>query len=127
MALIQCYGCSKEISNKAPACHHCGAPKEDKFELVESHYPNGQLKEKGTKKDGEWDGPLERYYKNGRLNIKSTYKDGTWNGPYEIHYENGGVMEKGTYKDGKKCGEWLDFGGKTVTYPPCPPGLDTGN
>ena len=62
---------------------------------------------------------MERYYKNGRLNIKSTYKDGTWNGPYEIHYENGGVMEKGTYKDGKKCGEWLDFGGKTVTYDPC--------
>ena len=26
MALIQCYECSKEISDKAPACPHCGAP-----------------------------------------------------------------------------------------------------
>ena len=26
MALIQCHQCSKEISGKAPACPHCGAP-----------------------------------------------------------------------------------------------------
>ena len=28
MALIKCYECSLEISDKAPACPHCGAPKE---------------------------------------------------------------------------------------------------
>jgi hypothetical protein len=28
MALIKCYECEKEISDKAPACPHCGAPKE---------------------------------------------------------------------------------------------------
>jgi len=27
MALIECYECEKEISDKAPACPHCGAPK----------------------------------------------------------------------------------------------------
>ena len=27
MALIKCYECEKEISDKAPACPHCGAPK----------------------------------------------------------------------------------------------------
>ena len=27
MALIQCHECSREISDKAPACPHCGAPK----------------------------------------------------------------------------------------------------
>jgi len=27
MALTSCYECSKEISDKAPACPHCGAPK----------------------------------------------------------------------------------------------------
>ena len=27
MALIQCYECEKEISDKAAACPHCGAPK----------------------------------------------------------------------------------------------------
>ena len=29
MALIQCYECEREISDKAPACPHCGAPKAD--------------------------------------------------------------------------------------------------
>ena len=29
MALIKCYECSKEISDKAPACPHCGAPKQE--------------------------------------------------------------------------------------------------
>jgi len=27
MALIKCYECEKEISDKAPACPHCGARK----------------------------------------------------------------------------------------------------
>ena len=26
MALIECYECEKEISDKAPTCPHCGAP-----------------------------------------------------------------------------------------------------
>ena len=26
MALIECYECGKEISDKAPSCPHCGAP-----------------------------------------------------------------------------------------------------
>jgi len=29
MVLIPCYECEKEISDKAPACPHCGAPKEE--------------------------------------------------------------------------------------------------
>ena len=29
MALIKCYECEKEISDNAPACPHCGAPKEE--------------------------------------------------------------------------------------------------
>ena len=29
MALIKCYECEKEISDKSPACPHCGAPKEE--------------------------------------------------------------------------------------------------
>ena len=30
MALIPCYECEREISDKAPACPHCGAPKEER-------------------------------------------------------------------------------------------------
>ena len=29
MALIQCHECSKEVSDEALACPHCGAPKAD--------------------------------------------------------------------------------------------------
>ena len=42
MALIKCYECSREISDKAPACPHCGAPKEalppeiEEAEILES-------------------------------------------------------------------------------------------
>jgi hypothetical protein len=35
MALIKCYECEKEISDKAPACPHCGAPKEEQPSQVE--------------------------------------------------------------------------------------------
>lgn len=35
MALIQCYECSKEISDKAPACPQCGAPKHQQEPPVE--------------------------------------------------------------------------------------------
>ena len=35
MALIECPECNKEISDKAPACPHCGCPKEEfPIELV---------------------------------------------------------------------------------------------
>jgi hypothetical protein len=39
MALIKCYECEKEISDKAPACPHCGAPKEGRpSELEENRH-----------------------------------------------------------------------------------------
>jgi len=35
MVLIPCYECEKEISDKAPACPHCGAPKEGRPPQIE--------------------------------------------------------------------------------------------
>ena len=35
MALIPCYECEREISDKAPACPHCGAPKEEQPPQIE--------------------------------------------------------------------------------------------
>ena len=46
---------------------------------VYTEYENlgrGQLKIKGSYKDGEKDGLWEEYYENGQLEIKSSYKDG---------------------------------------------------
>ena len=38
----------------------------------------------------------------------------------------GQLQEKGTSNMGEECGEWLEEG-ETVTYDPCPPGLEGGN
>ena len=49
-------------------------------------------------------------------------KDGEYDGPYQTFgYDPSrrtGPLQ-GTMKDGKRCGEWLEQGGGTVTYDPC--------
>ena len=57
-----------------------------------------QLKEKGTHKDGLYDGLQVRYYETGQLESKVTYKDGNPDGPYESYYENGQLKSKENYK-----------------------------
>ena len=102
----------------------CGSPPPDG--PYEGYYDNGQLWERVTYEDGERDGLYEGYYNNGLLGSKVTYKNGKWDGPYESYHEDGQLLSKGTYKDWEKCGEWFEEG-ETVTYDPCPPGLEDGN
>ena len=66
-----------------------------------ANYKNGQLKYKGSYKDGKWDGIHEKYYENGQLESKENYKDGKKDGIHEKYYENGQLKKKGNYKDGK--------------------------
>jgi hypothetical protein len=47
-------------------------------------------------------------------------------GKYEKYTENDQLWVKGIFKHGKRCGEWMEDG-ETVTYDPCPPGLEDGN
>ena len=75
----------------------------------EEYYENGQLKTKGTIRDGEVEGRWEEYYANGRLMTKGTIKDGEPDGPYEHYYENGRLMTKGTMKDGEEEGRWEEY------------------
>jgi len=51
---------------------------------------------------------------------------GEFPGPAEAYYENGQLWERGVWSMGEKCGEWTEEG-ETVTYDPCPPGLEDGN
>ena len=145
MALIECYECEKEISDKAAACPHCGAPKGGKKDGVyktyyengkllgkgtwvageldgpcETYHENGQLEWKGTMsgKTGERDGPFEDYYENGQLRGKGTFVAGEQDGPAESYHENGQLQGRGTYNMGEECGEWIEDG-ETVTYDPC--------
>lgn len=51
MALIKCPECGKEISDKAPACPHCGYPIEKNVEIYNSEFKN--YEEDNDEKDEE--------------------------------------------------------------------------
>ena len=117
---------------------------------LETYYENGQLRDKGTMRDGELDGPFESYHESGQLRESSHFKDGELDGPFESYYENGQLWVKGTFKDneyhgphesydrngqlrfkgtrtmGEQCGEWFEDG-ETVAHLLCPPGLQDGD
>jgi len=69
-----------------------------------SYYDNGQLLEKGIRKNGKKEGYWVRYYDNGQLLFKGTYKKGKRDGPWISHNRDGTVNPRftGTYKDSKK-------------------------
>jgi hypothetical protein len=62
----------------------------------------------------------------GQFLEKGTFTAGELDGPFESYHENGQLEQRGTANMGQKCGEWIEDG-KTVTYDPCPPGLEEGN
>ena len=84
----------------------------------EEYYDDGQLKEKGTQKDGKRDGLFERFYANGQLDQRGIFKDGELDGPFEQYSKDGKLEEKGSFKAGEQCGEWLE-NGETMNYDPC--------
>ena len=110
---------------------------------VEAWWNPGTLKERGTMKEGRWDGsqeyyhlngklsgrmtyregvlhgPTETYFKSGQLSDRGSFKDGEWDGPYEAYWARGRLAERGTWTAGERCGEWEIFG-RTVSHPPCP-------
>ena len=51
MALIPCYECEKEISDKAPACPHCGAPKEGRPSELEEPTLSTQKHSKSSQEE----------------------------------------------------------------------------
>tara|TARA_Y100001970_G_scaffold189949_1_gene230926 strand:+ start:193 stop:552 length:360 start_codon:yes stop_codon:yes gene_type:complete len=76
----------------------------DRVEKVkyEGFHKNGQKKEEGTYKDGEWDGPYKTYYDNGQIKQEGTYKDGEWDGLMTWWYKTGQKTTEKNYKDGKE-------------------------
>ena len=74
------------------------------------YWENGQLKVKGTFKDGKpKDGPWESYHKNGQLREKGNIKDGKQDGLWEWYFEDGQIDHKRNFKDGKPDGLWEYF------------------
>ena len=66
MALVQCYECSREISTMAFSCPGCGTPIN---QTAEEYYPNGQLRQKVTYKNGKKHGPFEMYDEKGEVEV----------------------------------------------------------
>ena len=91
--------------------------------LHEWYHENGQLSVRETYRNGSLDGASESHFKHGGLSVRETYKDGELDGPYESYWSLGRVAEKGTWTAGEPCGSWVSFG-RSVAYPRCPPSND---
>lgn len=67
-------------------------------------YENGQIKTKGTIKDGKADGKHTEWFKDGHMRSESNYKDG--NELVRVKYKNGWKQYEINYKDGKAHGKF---------------------
>ena len=83
---------------------------------------SARVRERGTLKDGTWEGLYESFYFNGEVDSRIQYKDGEFHGSFERYYYDGRVLAKGSYHMGARCGDWTDEGGDTYDYPACPAG-----
>ena len=136
MALIKCYECSKQISDLAPACPQCGAPKRSEptavYVVVGSQGPTDptarnldELVQQGdTLLDPEtmrpYSGPAFQLFANqpALLRSKGPVKvrmmcallDGQMHGPHETYHKGGRLRSKGEFIHGTFHPKWFDHG-----------------
>ena len=78
-------------------------------EYADLHYPNGQLIEKISYKDGRKNGKFTGYYENGQTKQIRTYKDDKLDGKFADYTESGQILRKRGYMNGLLDGpskEW---------------------
>jgi len=104
--------------------------KDSNPQLVETYYPSGKIKSRGTRVDGQWDGLCQRWFESGGLFTQSEYRDGVMNGllqewpedgvltlsaiirngdydgPYKSWWDSGLLKEEGTFRRGKRVGRY---------------------
>ena len=106
-ALMLMLGCSSEpidvdkLVERGGLHYEVNSDKPFSGEVI-SWYYSGQLKKKGTYKDGELDGLETWWYENGQKESEGTYKNGEEDGLWTWWYENGQKKYEITYKDGKQ-------------------------
>ena len=74
-----------------------------------SYYGGGNLKAKGSFKDGREEGEWTYYYPSGALDRKQNHKSGWWDGPMTSYFENGQLKSKGGFKNSRKHGDWVVY------------------
>ncbi len=67
------------------------------------------IKERGTLRNGRWDGDHETYYENGQLEARETYQNGVLEGPFEAYFRKGTVSDKGSYHNGLLDGPYESY------------------
>ena len=60
-------------------------------------------------------GSYVTFYSNGQLKEKGTYKDGERDGAWEQFYDTGQLKSKGNFKNGEGLLKWFDKGGQWLS------------
>ena len=76
----------------------------------EWYHITGELATRETYRNGELNGPSESYFKTGRISAREHYGNGQLDGPYESYWHRGRLAERGEWSAGQPCGNWLSFG-----------------
>ena len=66
-------------------------------------------KERGSIKNGKWDGPYIRYHSDGGVKVKGTYSDGLYHGVWLWYFQSGKLETKQTYKRDSRDGPYLNY------------------
>ena len=85
-------------------------------EYADLHYPNGQLIEKISYKEGLKDGKFTGYYENGKVKYKKRYTADQPDGKWEYYTEAGKKNAVQIYVEGKRNKEWYRIDKKGDTY-----------
>lgn len=73
------------------------------------YFPNGLIKEEGTRVADLWQGELRRYTKSGDLEELIQTKDGWFDGNYIMYYNGSTIRTVGQYKEGSHDGAWRSY------------------
>ena len=82
-----------------------------KIEKIENYFPNGMLREKGTKKDGKYVGKWFGCYETGEKEVESNYKDGRLEDSINWYKNGNKKWERTGYYNGKET-RWYENGNK---------------
>jgi len=86
-----------------------GTLREGRWEGVrEIFFETGQLAVRETYSEGRLDGPFESYFRMGSPSDRGSYRDGRLDGPYESYWLRQ-LAERGTWSEGEMCGEWVHY------------------
>lgn len=76
-------------------------------EPVETHWPNGQLRERyALNEEGERSGPYQSWYEDGARHVRSRYRNGVLDGAYDSWHPDGERWVETGYKRGQLHGRY---------------------